>query len=323
MKKHVRLFLQTTVILLIIGITAQAQPTVVTEIPKGSFNLVKAGEFVYFVSGDSLLRTDGTDAGTIFLKSGFNTRLSALTEFNSMLFFIAGNELWRSDGTPDGTIQLATKSELDILSGIGGTLFFQGSDATTGLELYKTNGTSEGTMLVIDIYPGPGDGFLGSSAVLEGNLFFRGNNGTHGDELWKTDGTAAGTVMVADINPGIGDGFLYGNPFDPRDVYVYNRLFYFTGYTLENGQEPWVSDGTATGTFMLKDVVPGADDPAWVVYGIGHDGAVYFIAKPQGSTAALWKTSGTTASTVSLGLLIEDDTGRDYDGITYRDSFRS
>ena len=155
MRRNVRTVLQATVILLALGITLNAQPTQVTEIPTASTGLVKARDFVYFTSNDSLLRTDGTESGTTFLRSGFTDGFSELTEFNSLLFFISGDELWRSDGTPGGTILLMTKSELQILSGTEGTLFFTGSDAAAGQELYRTNGTSAGSMIVNDINPGP------------------------------------------------------------------------------------------------------------------------------------------------------------------------
>ena len=321
MIRNLRTVLLATVILSTIELTGQAQPMLVTEIPGRSTNLVTAGNFVYFTSSDSLLRTDGTAAGTVFLRRGFGSALTELTEFNGMLFFISGNQLWRSDGTTVGTIQLTTKSQLEILSGIGTTLFFQGRDAATGLELYKTNGTSAGTARVKDINPGPGDGYLGNSAVVGSNLFFRGNNGASGHEPWKTDGTAAGTVMIEDINAGAGNGFGQGN------AYSYNNLYYFNGNTPASGQEPWVSDGSAAGSFMLKDIVPGAEDPAWVLWGIGHEESVYFITEPDPSgpndeaTATLWKTSGTTASTVSLSLLMLDYWGYESAGVIY-DHFR-
>ena len=321
MVQNLRTVLLATVILSTIELAVHAQPMLVTEIPRRSTNLVTAGNFVYFTSSDSLLRTDGTAAGTVFLRRGFTSALTELTEFNGMLFFISGNQLWRSDGTTVGTIQLTTKSELDILSGIGTTLFFQGRDAATGLELYKTNGTSAGTALVRDINPGAGDGYLGNSAVVGTSFFFRANNGVNGHEPWKTDGTSAGTVMIEDINPGAGNGFGQGN------VYSYNNLYYFAGNTTANGQEPWVSDGSGAGSFMLKDIAPGAEDPAWVRWGIGHDGAVYFITEPDPSgpndeaTAVLWKTTGTTVSTVSLSLLMLDYWGYESAGVLY-DHFR-
>ena len=315
MRKALRTFSEV-VMLVLVGVTLQAQPVRITQIPDRSTDFLTAGNFVYFTSSDSLLRSDGTATGTVFLRSGFPSALTDFTEFNSMLFFISGNQLWRSDGTPGGTIQLTAKSQLNILSGIGTTLFFQGSDAATGLELYRTIGTTGGTALVKDINPGPGNGFVGASAVVGSNLFFGGNDGINGNEPWKTNGTATGTVMIEDISPGTGHGFAGGS-------YSYNNLYYFIGNTPASGQEPWVSDGSAAGSFMLRDIVPGAADPVWIRWSIGHDGAVYFITRPEEdpstgeATATLWKTSGTTASTVALSSLLVDETGDADVGVTY------
>ena len=306
MEKAVRKLL-TTLILAIVGITLNAQPTLVTEVPKNSTNFVEAGDLVFFTSNDSLLRTDGTSEGTIFLKSGFSRNPSQQTDFNGMLFFVVGDQLWRSDGTPGGTILLTTKNGLEILKGVGTTLFFRASDAATGIELYKTDGSSAGTNIVKDLNPGAGNGFLGNSAVIGNNLFFRGDNGVNGTELWKSNGTTGGTLLVKDINSGNGDGFMGGG------VYVFNDILYFTGNTTTNGKEPWVSDGTEAGTVMLKDIEPGAEEITWILWGIDNGGALYFIVKPKWystddkrNTAQLWKTSGTTASTVSLGTLTPD-----------------
>src|SRR5262249_41942157 len=71
-----------------------------------------------------------------------------------------------------------------------------GQNGTTGRELWKTDGTTNGTTLVKDINPGAADSSPSSFAVVGTNLFFVADDGTHGKQLWKSDGTPAGTVMV-------------------------------------------------------------------------------------------------------------------------------
>jgi ELWxxDGT repeat protein len=311
MRKSILTFLKAMVIPMMLGITAQAQPTLVTEIPEASTNFVTAGDFVYFTSNDSLLRTDGTSQGTIFLRSGFSRMLSQETDFNGMLFFVVGDQLWRSDGTPGGTMLLMTRNGLDILEGVGTSLFFRASDAATGIELYRTNGTATGTTLVKDINPGPGDGFLGNFAVMGGNLFFRGDDGVNGSELWKSDGTAAGTLMIVDLNSGAADGMGGGG-------FSLNGLFYFRGNNGETGWEPWVSNGTAGGTSMLKEIVAGTEGVGGIQYEIANDGSVYFLVWPgpqdQSTAPDLWRSSGTTASTLKVKTLGYPEDQDTFDG---------
>ena len=252
MKKNIRTFSISACILLTLWISAQAQPTLVTEVPKASTNFVSAGDFVYFTSRDSLLRSDGTDGSTVLLRSGFTGAFSDFTEFNNMLFFIAGNDLWRSDGTPSGTVHLIMRNELEIFTGTGQILFFQGTNSTTGRELYKTDGTSAGTSMIKDINPGPGHGFLPlvkeeNNPIMNGEYYFSGNPGS-GLQLWKSDGTAAGTVMVKEVRPSFGNDYNEGGPL------THNGLLFFSSSTSAHGMEPWVSDGTSEGTFMIKDI---------------------------------------------------------------------
>src|SRR5262249_61154044 len=87
---------------------------------------------------------------------------------------------------------------------VGGTIFFTANDGAQGAELWKSDGTAAGTVMVADINPGANSACHGPCRPTEdtGTIFFADDAGMHGTELWKSDGTAAGTVMVADINPG-------------------------------------------------------------------------------------------------------------------------
>ena len=80
-------------------------------------------------------------------------------------------------------------------------MYFTVSDGTLGNELWKSDGTSAGTVVVKDIWPGAGGSWSTELAMVDGILHFSANDGIHGEELWRSDGTPGGTVMVADIVP--------------------------------------------------------------------------------------------------------------------------
>src|SRR5439155_1374531 len=94
------------------------------------------------------------------------------------------------------------------LTVVGNTLFFTAADELHGRELWKSDGTAGGTVLVKDIYPGRYSSQASNLTNVNGTLFFQAFDGVHGFELWKSDGTANGTSMVKDILP----GFYSSNP---------------------------------------------------------------------------------------------------------------
>jgi ELWxxDGT repeat protein len=81
-------------------------------------------------------------------------------------------------------------------------LFFIATDTLHGRELWKSDGTEVGTVLVKDINPGKLSSGARLLACADGILYLIASDGMHGSELWKSDGTEAGTVLVKDINPG-------------------------------------------------------------------------------------------------------------------------
>ena len=87
------------------------------------------------------------------------------------------------------------------LTNVSGTLYFTARDERDGQQLWKSDGTAAGTVMVKAINPSGSSDTTGLTNV-NGTLYFAANDGTDGEELWKSNGTAAGTVMVKDIDTG-------------------------------------------------------------------------------------------------------------------------
>ena len=162
-------------------------------------------------SGYELWTSDGTTIGTHIVKdinpgAGDSRPDRLLTVFNNYQYFRAddgthGKELWKTDGTEIGTTMVA-----DILVGsdpsyanpiavVNNELFVIAADTfevdpdtyvdTSNFELWRTDGTAEGTSLVSEINP-TGQAFPAYFSGKIGNrIFFDAYEPTHGNELWS------------------------------------------------------------------------------------------------------------------------------------------
>jgi|GEM_PF-1038907 len=186
-------------------------------------------------------------------------------------------------------VQSVGYGELKAASGL---LYFAFDDGVHGEELWKSNGTAAGTVLLKDIFPGTAGASPGGFTEVNGVVYFRAGDGKHGVELWKTDGTAAGTVLVKDINPGPADA-------EPLSLVNLNGVAYFGANDGVNGRELWKSNGTAAGTVLVKDINPGAAS-ASPLYLENRNGMLVFAALTPDTGVELWKSNGTAAGTVLL-----------------------
>jgi ELWxxDGT repeat protein len=175
----------------------------------------------------------------------------------------------------------------------GSLTYFVASPMETGAELWRTDGTEAGTVLVKDLYPGPGSSAPTALTAVGSTLFFVARTPASGAELWKTDGTEAGTVLVKEFIPGIASG--YFGAF----AAVGSTLF-FTAEGTGTGSELWKSDGTTAGTVLVKDIYVGSSSssPASLT---AMGGTLYFSASASDGTGReLWKSDGTAAGTVRV-----------------------
>src|SRR6266853_550230 len=186
-------------------------------------------------------------------------------------------------------------------------MLFAANDGTTGIELWRTDGTGTGTTLVKDIntsgnsFPGAsGTPFPTEFAFFNGAWFFSADDGVSGTELWKSDGTPGGTLRVKDINQTAA-----GASSSPRGFTVFNNALYFSADDGVTGRELWKTDGTETGTVQVMDIAPGAGSVVPGPLSSSPSGfkvfnnALYFSADDGPTGFELWKTDS-AGSTVQV-----------------------
>src|SRR5438045_1522659 len=127
----------------------------------------------------------------------------------------------------------------------GGTLLFSADDGVHGHEMWRSDGTAGGTVMVKDFVPGAGNGFPQDFTRFNGSTYFLANSTHNSQELWATDGTTSGTRLIKDLG-----GFRSDDEFVefPQIVNRNGTLF------MEVANLLYKSDGTAGGTVLVKQL---------------------------------------------------------------------
>ncbi len=251
-------------------------------------------------SGGELWVSDGTAAGSFLVADlvpgAGSSAPENLTAAGNLLFFTArtssfGRELWKSDGTAAGTVLVkdinpgtASSNPGDpvpetFAAPAGGPLFFVANDGVHGEELWKSDGTGAGTVLVKDI-AADAPGAQPRHLTAAGNKVYFVAANAAGRELWVSDGTAAGTHRVKDINPG-------PESSSPDHLTADGSVLLFSAFDPVHGVEAWRTDGTAVGTRRIADIAPDAFSSSPLEFtAVGPN--VYFAANDNAAGFELW-----------------------------------
>ncbi len=188
-------------------------------------------------------------------------------------------------------INTSGSSSPQSLTAMGGKLYFSARGGGLGRELWKSDGTAQGTRRVKDIWPGSEGSRPFALTAVGDLLFFTAEDGVHGYELWVSDGTTAGTQRLTDVNPGM------ASSVDENLIGV-NGLLYFFANNAANRLELWKSNGTPAGTTMVKRLFAGASLDGGE---LGFNSKLYFALDQCGGNVCaglgLWRSNGTAAGT--------------------------
>jgi ELWxxDGT repeat protein len=243
----------------------------------------------------------------------------------------AGLALWKYDESEETAVKLKTFHGLDAverggrwlwlgedfwgpnwLKAAGDVLYFTILQSSTGRELWRSDGTPEGTSLVRDIFPGLMADFGWSSSFQYGMSAFQENpqfvpigdiiyfKAYHPTAygIWRSDGTEGGTFPVHVL--GSGDQLTIGVPHDLTAVG--QSLFYFTCCAGSEGWNLWKLTGDAP--VLVRAFT---DSFAWTAAEHGNvsvmGGFLYFQVRhhptdPSRRRTELWKTDGTITEMV-------------------------
>jgi ELWxxDGT repeat protein len=200
----------------------------------------------------TLWKSNGTVVGTVLIDSlitGSNfdptqAQPRNFTVVGNNLFFQMGKgnglELWVTDGSVGGAHEVIDMYPGGVdgvcdqaMAAYNGKLYFCATPVTGDYELYTSDGTAAGTVLVKDID-------VNNTTTRSSNptnfieykneLYFYALSGVTGSsngttDMWKTDGTAAGTSMVAPGQFGAGQVTLLEAPVYIKQMALQEELF--------------------------------------------------------------------------------------------------
>lgn len=271
--------------------------------------------------------------------------------YGVMTLFVAttpdyGRELWKTDGTREGTtlwkdlIEGAGSSDPNRLTSERGELYFVALGKEIGREVWYYSAATDEFNPISDVNPGLGSsGPYAFCLANNSSLYFSAEDQYVDEELWVYPGAGKESRRVADIYPGhrssypsytarlgsavitvatdpvVGRELRICSPNDvprvlvdiwtdnsvnpassPNQFTVFRDRLFFVANDLRHGNELWSSDGTSTGTELVKDIHPDrkSSNPSQLTV-VGD--LLYFVADDGIHGYELWRSDGTEEGT--------------------------
>ena len=305
----------------------QAAPVTMIEPAIGDsdpthFAALAAGNVLFAYDGDTghALRRVSPAGGTeVLLAGGINLYTARTTrEPPHHLFFrrLPGEQLWRSDGSSAGTTMLLDLAAapfhatyIECIVPVSANRVFILAEVESGYALLRTDGTAAGTTMLLtpDTMPSTTQlNYLSCPTVLGDSIVFAAYREGVGYELFRNNGTPGHIALVRDIAPGPVSGMV---DFDGLFV-AYGRMWFAADASGTGADiEPWVSDGTAQGTFPLGDFnAQGSSRPhSFTAFTFTHPESglrqgVMFAARTASTGHLLMFSDGSPAGTLSIAM---------------------
>lgn len=179
-----------------------------------------------------------------------------------------------------------------------GVSYFPATDAQHGYELWRTDGTADGTYRLTDVCPGACSSGARALPLFHDGIYFTANDGEHGDSLWRTDGVPGHEERVAGLCEG---SCLSGL----EQALPWRNALWFLTPGPGRARALWTSDLTADGTHEMASFCTGLG-----ICGFGASAYAFLGGSdPSGQGLLLWiytdaenlfRTDGTAKGTVLL-----------------------
>lgn len=262
---------------------------------------IKFNNKIYFDVDRQLWETDGTTLGTREVE-GVSGNYRFFHQKDSIAYFFLNGRMNVLNGN---TLQIQTL--LASLNGVDGGKVFQesyiyGSPINNSTQQYLLKSYNFISGIHETIITFPGDEPIYSINVLGDKICFQ-----VGIDIWISDGTNSGTEII-----------FQGADYEIKhlwfdEVAITNGSLIFSAESDIYGAEPWRTDGTIGGTFLLKDLAlgvysnTGKPRSSYPGFMISNNDLVYFTSyQTDLGGYVLYETDGTEQGTQIKKLLSED-----------------